>query len=391
VSHFKEREENNCLNCNAVVHGRFCHICGQENIEPKESVWHLVSHFFQDITHFDGKFFSTLRYLLFKPGFLSREYMLGRRASYLNPIRMYVFTSAIFFLLFFSIAKPEENGVGRSNVAIKEKRLEKLQASVKGLDKQEAGLNDTVLLAAIAATRADFEASILTLQEELLKEKGRDSALLVRARAIRDSIRLANGDKGKPEGSYIKFSYGNGDYRTVMAYDMIQSKLPVEKKDKGIRRLFTRKAIDIFEKSNDKSGNFNTHLLDTFMHTLPQMFFLSLPMYALFLHLLYRRRKKYYYVNHAIFSIHVFCATFVFSIILMLLLKYLTTGDDTAASVINLLWLLGMLFYQYKSMRHFYQQRRAKTIVKFFILNLLSFITVMFLMSVFFLITLWKV
>src|SRR5690349_22469253 len=82
--------------------GRYCHVCGQENVEPKESFLHLVTHFFNDITHFDGKFFTTLKDLLFKPGFLSKEYMIGRRASYLNPIRMYVFTSAIFFLLFFS-------------------------------------------------------------------------------------------------------------------------------------------------------------------------------------------------------------------------------------------------------------------------------------------------
>ncbi|NOT90432.1 DUF3667 domain-containing protein [Ferruginibacter sp.] len=111
MSHLKERKEKNCLNCNAQVQGKYCHICGQENIEPKESAWHLVSHFFQDITHFDGKFFSSLKLLIFKPGFLSREYMMGRRASYLNPIRFYVFTSALFFLIFFSLYHfdPAEN------------------------------------------------------------------------------------------------------------------------------------------------------------------------------------------------------------------------------------------------------------------------------------------
>ena len=83
--------------------GHYCHNCGQENIEPKESIWHLVSHLFEDLTHFDGKFFTSLKDLILKPGFLSKEYMLGRRASYLNPIRMYLFTSAIFFLIFFSL------------------------------------------------------------------------------------------------------------------------------------------------------------------------------------------------------------------------------------------------------------------------------------------------
>ena len=102
VSHLKERKEQNCLNCHTALSGRYCHVCGQENLEPKETVWHLVQHFFNDITHFDGKFFSTVKYLLKRPGFPSSEYAKGRRASYLNPIRMYVFTSAIFFISSFS-------------------------------------------------------------------------------------------------------------------------------------------------------------------------------------------------------------------------------------------------------------------------------------------------
>ena len=107
MSHLKERKEKNCLNCQTEVVGRYCHHCGQQNLEPKETVWHLIQHFFNDITHFDGKFFETVKYLLRKPGFLSREYMRGRRMTYLNPIRMYVFTSAIFFILLFSLSKPE--------------------------------------------------------------------------------------------------------------------------------------------------------------------------------------------------------------------------------------------------------------------------------------------
>ncbi|MDI9363304.1 MAG: DUF3667 domain-containing protein [Flavobacterium sp.] len=95
MSHLKERKEKQCLNCNAIIYGRFCHVCGQENVEPKESFLYLVKHFLEDITHFDGKFFDTLRYLILRPGFLAYKYMSGKRNSNLNPIRMYIFTSAI--------------------------------------------------------------------------------------------------------------------------------------------------------------------------------------------------------------------------------------------------------------------------------------------------------
>jgi hypothetical protein len=89
------------------VQGRFCQVCGQENIVPKQGFWSLTRHFIYDIFHFDGKFFDTLRLLFFKPGTISKEYVLGKRMRYLDPIRMYLFTSAVFFLVFFSVESME--------------------------------------------------------------------------------------------------------------------------------------------------------------------------------------------------------------------------------------------------------------------------------------------
>mgnify|MGYP003521863268 FL=1 len=74
-----------------------------ENIEPREKFRHMLAHFVFDLFHFDGKFFSTMKALLLKPGFLSAEHLKGRRADYLHPIRLYIFTSAFFFLFFFAV------------------------------------------------------------------------------------------------------------------------------------------------------------------------------------------------------------------------------------------------------------------------------------------------
>ena len=75
MSHRKERQEKICLNCQAQTVGRYCHACGQENIEPKETFLHILRHFFEDMTHFDGKIFRTLSLLFTKPGFLTTEYL----------------------------------------------------------------------------------------------------------------------------------------------------------------------------------------------------------------------------------------------------------------------------------------------------------------------------
>ncbi|MFN5427600.1 MAG: DUF3667 domain-containing protein, partial [Bacteroidota bacterium] len=108
MSNQQLRKETNCLNCGREVAERFCSHCGQENIEVRESFWQLLVHFFNDFTHFDGKFFSTIRVLLLKPGKLTREYITGKRASYLHPIRMYLFISFAFFILQYLIPSPTD-------------------------------------------------------------------------------------------------------------------------------------------------------------------------------------------------------------------------------------------------------------------------------------------
>ena len=90
------RKEKNCLNCNAEVNGVYCPECGQPNREPVLGIKDLLGDFIHMMTHFDGKFFSTVRMLITKPGYLSRAFLSGQRMKYLPPVQMYVLTSAIF-------------------------------------------------------------------------------------------------------------------------------------------------------------------------------------------------------------------------------------------------------------------------------------------------------
>ena len=148
MSHLPERKEKNCLNCGTEVHGKYCHVCGQENLEPKESFWHLLTHFFYDFTHFDGKFFSTVRYLLSRPGFLTSEYAKGRRASYLHPIRMYVFTSAFFFIIFFWVFSLKNVDFGQA-VNIKADSTSLLKGQELALSKADTHKDSVEILQAM--------------------------------------------------------------------------------------------------------------------------------------------------------------------------------------------------------------------------------------------------
>lgn len=102
-------EEKICLNCGTPLTDKFCPHCGQKNIPRRQALGELTENFIGSFFSFESKFFKTIRYLLFKPGFLASEYNAGRRESYYHPARMYVFTSFIYFLLLFSLPDSDED------------------------------------------------------------------------------------------------------------------------------------------------------------------------------------------------------------------------------------------------------------------------------------------
>jgi hypothetical protein len=87
-----------CDNCGASVTGRYCGNCGQRFEPPVHSLGHFLTVAMEDVTHADSRLWRTLWALLFKPGFLTREFLTGRRARYLPPVRLYLVLSVVFFL-----------------------------------------------------------------------------------------------------------------------------------------------------------------------------------------------------------------------------------------------------------------------------------------------------
>ena len=61
----------------------------------------MFIHFFEDLTHYENAFWRTIKNLIFKPSALTKEYLSGKRLSYLAPVRLYIFIS---FLTFFIIS-----------------------------------------------------------------------------------------------------------------------------------------------------------------------------------------------------------------------------------------------------------------------------------------------
>jgi hypothetical protein len=347
LSHTPQRKEKDCLNCGATVQGRYCQECGQENVEPKETFWHMVTHFFNDITHFDSNFFTTVKDLLFKPGFLSREYMRGRRASYLHPVRMYVFTSAIFFLLFFSFFSSNAFNSDLDDPLTIEKR----------------------------------KVLIERIEKEFKKEPGK-TELLQQLELLKDTTKsITTNDVAKLSTDAI-LSVTGMNYRSIAEYDSLEKTIPAAKRDGWLKRRITKKIIDI----NDKYRGNPQEGLDKFgeslLHRLPYMLFVSLPLFALILRLVYIRRrwrKQFYIADHGVFTIHFY----VFSFILLLLVFALSALQDAThwkfIGWLVFILIMALFFYLYKAMRNFYGQRRLKTFFKFLLVAFGSFIMMLIL------------
>lgn len=96
--------EKQCPNCGTPVDNRYCPSCGQQNEKRLASVRVMVRDALEDELSLDAKVPRTLVGLLFRPGFLTREYLRGRVARYVLPFRLYLIASLLFFVVLPFIA-----------------------------------------------------------------------------------------------------------------------------------------------------------------------------------------------------------------------------------------------------------------------------------------------
>lgn len=86
-----------CLNCDAVLRGAWCHRCGQKAGPQHRALLHLGAELFETLTHADSRFWRTLTRLVWRPALLTRDYLEGRRAREIPPLRLFL---VMLFLLF---------------------------------------------------------------------------------------------------------------------------------------------------------------------------------------------------------------------------------------------------------------------------------------------------
>ena len=94
-------ESYTCANCDAEVQGNFCSDCGQKRPHFKDLHFkEIMKQAFGEMTDLDGKIWKTLYHLFRYPGRLTHDFLQGKRKQYINPFRLYLLASLLYFLVF---------------------------------------------------------------------------------------------------------------------------------------------------------------------------------------------------------------------------------------------------------------------------------------------------
>jgi len=331
------RKENNCLNCGATLQGKYCHVCGQENLEIKESFGHMMNHAISDYFHFDHQFFHTLKPLFLKPGKLTNEYMAGRRAQFLHPVKMYIFISVVFFLLVFS----------DSNKETKTETKEKAKTETNAKPVSGKLVRDSI-------RRAIEKNKDLSSTQKKKIEKQIDNYGVIK---VTENYDDDSSNNKKKRDDILKFTAT--DDTTLAQYHASQLKLAEADRDGFIERRWTEKALVYHEKYGKLSKEI---LWEEIKHNIPKMMFLLLPLFALILRVTFWKNRKYY-VEHLIYSFHLHCFLFLFIAILMLLHMVIPI-PKAINDIIDLGAYIYVIWYIYKSLRVVYHRSRFRTITK---------------------------
>src|ERR1044072_2585558 len=83
-------EPGGCPEWEETRGGDFCHACGEKRREARDlSTRYFFSETAQELTSVEhSKLFHTIWALLFRPGFLTNEWIAGRRRRYLKPLNL---------------------------------------------------------------------------------------------------------------------------------------------------------------------------------------------------------------------------------------------------------------------------------------------------------------
>ena len=88
-----------CQNCSTSIQGDYCVQCGQSAADLDLPVGEFAKEFASEAFSLDSRLRLTLGPLFLKPGAVPLEYVAGRRARFVPPMRLYIVASFAMFVI----------------------------------------------------------------------------------------------------------------------------------------------------------------------------------------------------------------------------------------------------------------------------------------------------
>lgn len=310
-------ENEACANCGTALAGPHCQVCGQVADDLHRPIWALVHDAMEGLFALDGRFLKTVPPLLLRPGRVSEKYLSGARARFVQPVRLFLFASVVF-LLAVSIATGDWTNVSFDDADFDAEALEGASVGLEALRDELAAeghatppgvaLAQAEVDAAIRraegggeaeAERADWRPEVkCAVRREFLPEEL--TASCVALLADREASRVADGE--------------TEDESTTFNIDGFEG-LPLD-----VRRRLTRNA----ERVIDDQSLYREEV----QRWMSRMLIALFPIYAALLGLTHFWKRRFYYYDHVVVSLH-------FHAFIFLLLTI-----AIAASVVVPIWLL---------------------------------------------------
>lgn len=343
----KVREDKTCQNCGYQVEDRFCSHCGQENTESRQPFYYLFTHFIEDFTHYDGQFWKTIKYLLFSPGKLTKEYTLGKRQLYVAPVKLYIFISFITFLIPAILPKSKSTTSKEEKIKFEQPFRNKKTAShnvSEGLQKEN-------------------------LRAEVAESPSTSS--------VRDSLHNREPEQKILEETFDKEQPVILNAHNMKEYDslMLKDKSDLYK----IGRPIAEKVFALQKEGFNKKQIWDRYK-ENFTRFIPKALFIYLPLFAFFLWL-FHNKKKWWYFDHGVFTLHYFSFLLTVLLIVFLLTELaskmeLPEGYNRIVIMIPISSFLISIIYFFVAQQRVYKTKNESFIfirgVSLFIVNIIG-------------------
>ncbi|HEY4639629.1 MAG TPA: DUF3667 domain-containing protein [Candidatus Udaeobacter sp.] len=345
-----------CENCGAELQGHWCAQCGQPAIEYRRSFRHVVADLLNEFLNWDSKFFTSLALLILKPWRLTNEFLAGKRVRYVNPLRLYLLASILFFFAVNYGAKGikvDASKLGPKDRAELETELKKEDLPPVAREKLEALLRDSSSSPArLPATNALSPTPDPTASSDVASQP--------------------TGRANEP-----KKKYGKIGERPFVAFDDAKSTTPLE-------RWFEARAKEKMGENGTKMRLF----ISTMFSNLPYMMLCCIPLFALVLKLLYVRRRIFY-IDHLIYALHIH--SFFYAGVMLIVLATIGLVRFAPGAVAG--WLIALLWIAFVtqiflSIRYVYRQGWLFSVFKFIFGGFLYFLVLVLALAATFFATL---